>query len=162
MALYQSEITCCISSSNNQHCHVGGYPPSPLPPKLYNISDFFIKIYDLLFREMYFLSQNSCLLKARYYKIWSAKKIQYKNRPWDLLIHLLIVRQTLHVFVRQYRLQRHILFHQSNHNNILNKKYNIFSKTNVIYYWETSSVCLFLTFTKWHHSVQHMYKDCVA
>lgn len=74
--------------------------------------------------------------------------LQCKNRPWDLLIHLHIVRQNMPVFVRQYRLQRHNLFHQLNHDKVLKKKYNIFSKTNTIYYWETSSVCLPQTIRK--------------
>lgn len=48
----------------------------------------------------------------------------------------------LPVFARQYRLQRHNLFHQLNQNKVLNKKYTIFSKTSIIYYWGSFSSCL--------------------
>lgn len=87
------------------------------------------------------------------------QKMRCKNRPRDLLIHLHIVRQNSACVCKAVQATRHTLFRQLNHNKVLNKKYNIyFSKTNTTYYWETSSACVLVTFTKWHHRLHNMYQ----
>lgn len=54
------------------------------------------------------------------------QKMRCKNRPWDLLIHLHIVRRNSACVCKAVQATRHTLFHQLNHNKVLNKKYNIY------------------------------------
>lgn len=57
---------------------------------------------------------------------YGLQKMQCKNRPWDLLIPLHIVRRNIACFCKAVQVTRHNLFHQLNHNKVLNKKYNIY------------------------------------
>lgn len=104
MALYQSEATCWLSV-NKQHCHVG--------PFFFSSTDF-----------------PTCLISFSLTVIdgikYGLQKMQCKNRPWDLLIPLHIVRRNIACFCKAVQVTRHNLFHQLNHNKVLNKKYNIY------------------------------------
>lgn len=62
-----------------------------------------------------------------------------KNRPWDLLNHLHIVRRNIACFCKAVQVTRHNLFHQLNHNKVLNK--------NIIYFFlKTNTTVLFGNF----------------
>lgn len=121
---YQSEATSCVSSVNRQHCHVGPIFFSTSCPTCLTSS----LSCTICSSERHIHSSENTSFIFTHSRNHGLQKMQCKNRPWDLFIHLHIVRQNIACFCKAVQVTRHNLFHQLNHNKVLNKKYNIFFK----------------------------------